>query len=61
MELAAGFVERSVALFGEERYNRFAKALEKEPVVSIRYNERKMQADDSLERVPWAEQGALSQ
>lgn len=57
MELTAGFVERSVALFGEERYNRFAKALEKEPVVSIRYNERKMQADDSLERVPWAEQG----
>lgn len=57
MELAAGFIERSVALFGKERFNRFMEALEKEPVVSIRYNVHKMQPDDSLDRVLWAEHG----
>ena len=57
MELNARFVERTVSLFGEKRYARFIEALEKEPVVSVRYNVHKMLADDSLERVPWAEYG----
>ena len=57
MELNDKFVERTRVLFGEERYGRFAQALEKEPVVSIRVNERKMMADLSLSVVPWAGAG----
>ena len=52
-----GFVERTRALFGEERYVRFAQALEKEPVVSVRFNERKMSSDATSAAVPWAAQG----
>ena len=47
MELNGKFVERTRALFGEERYGRFVQALETEPVVSIRFNGRKMEADSS--------------
>lgn len=57
MELNAGFVERTRLLFGEERYVRFEQALEKEPVVSIRYNSRKMQPCVSSDVVPWAADG----
>lgn len=57
MELNAGFVERTRLLFGEERYVRFEQALEKEPVVSIRYNSRKMQPRVSSDVVPWAAEG----
>lgn len=57
MELNAGFVERTRLLFGEERYVRFEQALEKEPVVSIRYNSRKMQPCVSSDVVPWAAEG----
>ena len=57
MELNGNFVERTRALFGEERYGRFVQALETEPVVSIRFNGRKMEADSSLNAVPWASAG----
>lgn len=57
MELNDKFVERTRVLFGEERYGRFVQALEKEPVVSIRVNERKMMADPSLSVVPWTGSG----
>ena len=57
MELNGTFVERTRALFGEERYGRFVQALETEPVVSIRFNGRKMEADSSLNAVPWASAG----
>ncbi len=57
MELNEKFVERTRMLFGEERYGRFVQALEKEPVVSIRVNERKMVSGLSLKTVPWAESG----
>ena len=57
MELNGKFVERTRALFGEERYGRFVQALETEPVVSIRFNGRKMEADSSLNAVPWASAG----
>ena len=57
MELNGRFVERTRALFGEERYGRFVQALETEPVVSIRFNGRKMEADSSLNAVPWASAG----
>ena len=57
MELNGKFVERIRALFGEERYGRFVQALETEPVVSIRFNGRKMEADSSLNAVPWASAG----
>ena len=57
MELNGKFVERTRALFGEERYGRFVQALETEPVVSIRFNDRKMEADSSLNAVPWASAG----
>lgn len=57
MELKAGFVSRTASLFGEERFGRFADALDKEPVVSIRYNIPKMEPDAALDRVPWASLG----
>ena len=57
LELNGKFVERTRALFGEERYGRFVQALETEPVVSIRFNGRKMEADFSLNAVPWASAG----
>ena len=57
MELNEKFVERTRMLFGEERYGRFVQALEKEPVVSIRVNERKMVSGLSPKTVPWAESG----
>ena len=57
MELNGKFVERTRALFGEERYGRFVQALETEPVVSIRFNGRKMETDSSLNAVPWASAG----
>ena len=57
MELNDKFVERTRVLFGEERYGRFVQALEKEPVVSIRVNERKMMADPLMKKVPWTESG----
>lgn len=55
MELNGKFVERTRALFGEERYGRFVQALETEPVVSIRFNGRKMEADSSLNAVEVAD------
>lgn len=57
MELNAEFVERTQALFGKERYERFAQALNDEPVVSIRYNSKKMMPDSSFSAVPWAAWG----
>lgn len=57
MELNDKFVERTRVLFGEERYGRFVQALEKEPVVSIRVNERKMMADPLMKKVPWTGSG----
>ena len=57
MELDKLFVERTSALFGQERYERFAAALSTEPVVSVRYNSAKMCADSSLDRVPWNSEG----
>lgn len=57
MELNTDFINRSELLFGKELYSEFARALEREPVVSIRYNEPKMKADETLSNVPWASQG----
>ena len=37
MNLNAEFVNRTESLFGNEIYIRFSQALEKEPVVSVRY------------------------
>ena len=57
MELNIDFVNRTESLFGKEIYSRFVQALDREPVVSIRYNGPKMAADSSLKPVPWATQG----
>lgn len=58
MELNAEFVERTRALFGEERYGRFVRALEEEPVTSVRNNKGKGAASFfSGEPVPWAADG----
>jgi 16S rRNA C967 or C1407 C5-methylase (RsmB/RsmF family)/NOL1/NOP2/fmu family ribosome biogenesis protein len=57
MDLNAEFVERTGALFGKETYGRFIKALEEEPVVSIRHNELKRHSDISGDDVPWALSG----
>lgn len=54
MELNVDFVNRSRALFGKELYSAFEQALDKEPVVSVRYNVPKMLADNALRPVPWA-------
>ena len=57
MELNLKFVERTRSLFGEERYGRFVQALEKEPVVSVRVNEKKMAVMPSMDTVPWSQAG----
>lgn len=57
MELNADFVNRTESLFGKEIYSRFSQALDTEPVVSIRYNEPKIVADENLKPVPWSTLG----
>ncbi len=57
MNLNTDFVERTRALFGAERYERFARAIAGEPVVSIRYNEEKIQPATELSQVPWCSAG----
>ena len=57
MKLNADFVNRTEALFGKELYARFSQALDVEPVVSVRYNTRKLIANDDLRVVPWATEG----
>lgn len=57
MKLNAEFIERTEALFGKERFAGFVQALEKEPVVSIRYNEAKKSAEPAAANVPWASAG----
>lgn len=63
MVLNNDFVTRTKALFGQERYETFAKALVEEPHVSIRYNGVKKPAgeelfgEELLSPVLWAGQG----
>ena len=57
MKLNADFVNRTETLFGKELYARFSQALDVEPVVSVRYNTRKLIANDDLRVVPWATEG----
>lgn len=57
MKLDADFVNRTEGLFGKEIYGRFVQALDVEPVVSIRYNAKKMVADNETKTVPWASEG----
>ncbi len=54
MELNVDFVERTRNLFGEERYSAFVSALSSDPVVSIRYNRRKMNISSDNEAVAWS-------
>ncbi|MBR2637363.1 MAG: rRNA cytosine-C5-methyltransferase [Bacteroidaceae bacterium] len=54
MELKADFIERTRLLFGEERYQRFLMALEKAPIVSVRYNEAKHCMPSDADKVSWA-------
>ena len=61
MELDAEFVERTGNLFGKERFAGFAAALDSEPVVSIRYNVAKHEADEENESVLWATNGRYLQ
>lgn len=57
MKLDAAFVDRTERLFGKERFARFHKALDDEPVVSIRRNAAKPFACNTGEPVPWAAEG----
>ena len=57
MKLSENFESRTRALFGDERYERFASALDEEPVVSVRLNNRKPFAKLGGEPVPWAPEG----
>lgn len=57
MELNGVFETGTRALFGNERYGRFASALDEEPVVSVRLNDRKPFAMLGGEPVPWAPEG----
>ena len=57
MELNGVFETGTRALFGNERYGRFASALDEEPVVSVRLNNRKPFAKLGGEPVPWAPEG----
>lgn len=57
MTLNKDFEARTRTLFGEERYKRFTSALDEEPVVSVRLNNRKPHADIVGAPVPWAPEG----
>ncbi len=57
MKLDAGFIDRTETLFGKERFARFVKALEEEPVVSIRHNTFKQGGCAGSVAVPWAADG----
>lgn len=60
MNLPASFVDYTRALLGNEEYEKFAVALQQDPPVSIRINNRKwmMNHDDySLKKVLWASEG----
>lgn len=57
MKLNDNFEARTRSLFGEERYRRFASALDEEPVVSVRLNDRKPFASFDGVPVPWAPEG----
>ncbi|MBQ8541943.1 MAG: RsmF rRNA methyltransferase first C-terminal domain-containing protein [Bacteroidaceae bacterium] len=57
MNLNDNFEARTLSLFGNERYERFATALNEEPVVSVRLNDRKPFATLCGEPVPWAPEG----
>lgn len=57
MKLNADFVNKTESLFGNEIYSRFSQALDMEPVVSVRYNEQKLDANNDLRAVPWTTLG----
>ena len=54
IELNKDFVERTGALFGEERYRVFEEALNDAPSVSVRYNAAKSGKVEISNPVPWA-------
>lgn len=54
MELNADFIMRTKALFGNERFDVFRSALSADPIVSIRYNRKKLDGVSMGEPVPWA-------
>lgn len=57
MELSTDFICRTESLFGEERFRLFMQALDREPVVSVRYNPLKSEMMEDLPKVPWASYG----
>ena len=57
MNLNAEFIERTETLFGKAVYDRFAQALDEEPVVSIRHNELKHFSGIDGDNVPWTSLG----
>lgn len=57
MKLNGEFETRTRTLFGEDRYSRFLSALDEEPVVSVRFNNRKPFASFEGDAVPWAPDG----
>lgn len=55
MELNKEFTERTEALFGTDRFERFSSALDLSPVVSIRHNTQKgSTTTTNADNVPWA-------
>ena len=54
IELSKDFIERTKALFGEERYGIFEEALNDAPSVSVRYNVQKYSDAEIVNPVPWA-------
>jgi len=59
MQLPDDFIQQTSRLFGDERFERFVKALDSEAPVSIRLNERKVPGAVPCEgtQVPWCEGG----
>lgn len=57
MKLNVEFVDRTRKIFGEKMFDCFVQALEKEPVVSVRHNEKKRYSDACGEAVQWAASG----
>ena len=58
MQLPNDFIQQTLQLFGNERFERFVKALDSEPPVSIRLNGQKVPGAVPCEgtQVPWCEE-----
>ena len=58
MQLPDDFIRQTRQMMGERRWSLLEEGLLSQPPVSVRFNPRKVNAEDvSLDRVPWSRYG----